>query len=108
MPAPSLSDKRLSRRRDIERSGALTEQEKFLLKGIHEHGDDMVDTMQNGFDRLDRRFVQVLGSGGLAAFVLVLVVLLMFGQSRGVDVAETASAVKDIVPVVAAPPGSEE
>lgn len=110
MQSAELAEKRTQRRKVIEQDGELTALERTLVLGIHEHGDDMVDTMREGFGGIQTLLRWGLGlvvGGGLGVILFLIAGLMLL---RGVDPNAAASAAKTAAEAVqpAAPPGGEE
>lgn len=94
-----MAAKREQRKRQVEEDGELSALEKELLKSIHSHGDEMIDTIRGGFGTLERSTKTQTYVGMGMGFVLLLVVIVGALQIGGVDVSETADAVERLAPL---------
>lgn len=102
MPSPlpaDMADRRAARRKQVDEDDELKPLEKELLKSIHTHGDEMIDTIAAGFGRLERSTKMQTYVGMGMGFVLVLVVVIGALQIGGVDVAATTDAVERLAPL---------
>ena len=99
-PVPAeMAARREQRRKQVEDDGELSPLEKELLKSIHAHGDEMIDTFRGGFGTLERSTKTQTYVGMVMGFVLLLVLMVGALQIAGVDVGETADAVERLAPL---------
>lgn len=105
--AAEVEQRRAARRAAVEADDTLDPLAKHLLTHIHAHGDEVVDTMREGFgamatsnDRMTSRLTAGLAvAGGAVLFVVVFLISGVF-LLRGVDPKQAGDVARSAVEAV--------
>lgn len=84
---------------------------KLIVKVLQQHGQQELEVNQEGHEGTRAAIVQQTKAGAGVAFlgfVLVVVAMLLVAQSRGVDVGETADAVKVVTDAARGPVAAQD